>query len=551
MPYKIGETDSVNLEEMELLIKQIVVACYEDGVNYLDKAYVYNLYMDEYDHAGREVQRVKAERFAKEFPELLQSIVAYFDKKKGAEYLDSVDGLRNSLANITSLAVSGYNSLSEEFNAICPLYNMFNTESDRTKLQNAFSGENEELWWYGCVQPDSPYPNYHIDSAILDKRTVSWMQYDYNIDGNLYFFVNMYGLDGNPLYIQKPIDEWAVPDHSYGGDVNGDGWLVYPGRKYGVDGPIGTIRLDAIRDGLEEYEYLKILDETLAECGAYYNVDVDYRASLRSTLDKLYFGTQVKNDSESFQAARQEVASLLSYASAEEKLIIENVTMTAQKATVSVLLDGGVTVNEHTGTKVCQENIGGGVRYVFELNLETEEEVNLTLDYTTASSENKTFTRFVAAGRKTLITFNSQDALDLVAVSEGSTMQIGAVHGTTALALSLVSKTDRISLLQGFTPEFTVSSDVLGGKSIDKMSVRIYNGYDNDLSVKVVQVGMVEIAVATVTLKANEWTELEFSPNVAQKISKFKFEYVNEVLDSGEGAVYPIYVEKIMYTEGK
>lgn len=550
LPYKSGPKDNVNLEAMEELIKQLVVASHEDGVDYLEKAYVYNLYMDEYDHAGREVAHAKAEYFAVEFPALLTSIEAYFDKKKGTEYLDGVDGLRNSLANVTSLAVSGYNDLSESFNAICPLYNMFNTQSDRDKLHEAFSGENEELWWYGCVQPDSPYPNYHIDSPMLDKRTVSWMQYDYEIDGNLYFMVNLNALDGNPLYVMKPIDEWEIPDRSYTGDINGDGWLVYPGRKYGVDGPIGTVRLDMLRDGLEEYEYLKLLDEKIIECGNFYGVETDYRAALRTTLDKLYFGAQVKTDTQAFQDAREEVAYLLSYATAEEKLIIESMEITPDKAVVSVLAND-ITINDFAGKKIKQENVGLGVRYTFELNLNTDLEVNFNLSYTTASGENKTFTRFIAAGKKTLVAFENEESLSLISVSKNSQKSLSMLDGVSTLALSLQSLTDRISIIQDFTPEFSVSSAIVNGKVVDKIIVRVYNGYSKDLSVKVVQVGVVNIAVATGTLKANAWTELEFAPNLSQNISSFKFQFENEVLDGNVGAVYPIYVEKIMYTEGK
>ncbi|MBQ4268712.1 MAG: DUF4091 domain-containing protein [Clostridia bacterium] len=550
LPYKSGKTDNVDLDAMEELIKQLVVASHEDGVNYLEKAYVYNLYMDEYDHAGREVPRVKAEWFAKKFPELLTSIETYFDKKKGAEYLDSVDGLRNSLVNVTSLAVSGYNDLSEQFNAICPLYNLFNTQSDREKLHNAFSGENEELWWYGCVQPDSPYPNYHIDSQMLDKRTVSWMQYDYEIDGNLYFMVNLNAMDGNPLYTMKPIDEWLVADRNYTGDVNGDGWLVYPGRKYGVDGPIGTVRLDALRDGLEEYEYLKILDEKIVECGNFYGVDTDYRAALRTTLDKLYFGAQVKTDTAAFQEAREEIAYLLSFASSEEKLIVENMEITPDKAVVSVLASG-ITLTDYAGEKIAQETVNGGVRYTFELNLNTDLEVNFSLSYTTENGAQKTFKKFIAAGKKTLVTFDNETALSLVNVSKNSQKSIGAFDGVSALAVTLQSLTDKISLIQGFTPEFTVSSDIVNGKNVDKIIVRIYNNYSKDLEVKVVQVGLIDVSVATNTLKAREWTELEFSPIAAQKISGFKFQFANEVLEGNVGATYPLYVEKIMYTEGK
>ena len=45
--------------------------------------------------------------------------------------------------------------------------------------------------------------------------------------------------------------------------ANGDGYILYPGRKYGIHGPIGTMRLEMIRDGQEDYEYLYILEELL------------------------------------------------------------------------------------------------------------------------------------------------------------------------------------------------------------------------------------------------------------------------------------------------
>ena len=45
------------------------------------------------------------------------------------------------------------------------------------------------------------------------------------------------------------------------GDVNGDGFLLYPG----VDGPVPSQRLKLVRDGLEDYEYLQLLKYVLRE----------------------------------------------------------------------------------------------------------------------------------------------------------------------------------------------------------------------------------------------------------------------------------------------
>jgi hypothetical protein len=40
----------------------------------------------------------------------------------------------------------------------------------------------------------------------------------------------------------------------------GEGSLVYPGRAAGYDGIVPTIRLKALRDAIEDYDYLAILE---------------------------------------------------------------------------------------------------------------------------------------------------------------------------------------------------------------------------------------------------------------------------------------------------
>lgn len=44
-------------------------------------------------------------------------------------------------------------------------------------------------------------------------------------------------------------------------EYNGDGLIFYPGP----DGPLSTIRMKCIRDGLEDYEYLWLLKDRLAK----------------------------------------------------------------------------------------------------------------------------------------------------------------------------------------------------------------------------------------------------------------------------------------------
>jgi hypothetical protein len=119
----------------------------------------------------------------------------------------------------------------------------------------------ERMWWYhacmdhGCDIVGGDYftgwPNYVVDAPPMAQRIFEWLTFRYDIGGELYFnTVEAY---------YKGLDPWR-DQYLHGG--NGDGTLFYPGRPDVIGGrthiPIETIRLARIRDGLEDYEYLKL-----------------------------------------------------------------------------------------------------------------------------------------------------------------------------------------------------------------------------------------------------------------------------------------------------
>jgi hypothetical protein len=46
----------------------------------------------------------------------------------------------------------------------------------------------------------------------------------------------------------------------------GDGSLLYPGKKVGIDGPVSSLRLEVLRDGLEAFDYLAGRPRTRGGC---------------------------------------------------------------------------------------------------------------------------------------------------------------------------------------------------------------------------------------------------------------------------------------------
>jgi len=94
-----------------------------------------------------------------------------------------------------------------------------------------------------------------IDYSGVRNRIMSWMSYLYDIQGELYFATN---------YADGEGDAWENQFYFQG---NGDGTLFYPGRPDRIGGtssiPIESIRLRQIRDGLEDYEYFKLLEQLI------------------------------------------------------------------------------------------------------------------------------------------------------------------------------------------------------------------------------------------------------------------------------------------------
>ena len=71
--------------------------------------------------------------------------------------------------------------------------------------------------------------------------------------GFLYWHVSYYDATGNTTYTMRCPFSKTGP---------GDGILIYPGSAYNQLDPIPSIRLLNMRDGIEEYQLLTMLNET-------------------------------------------------------------------------------------------------------------------------------------------------------------------------------------------------------------------------------------------------------------------------------------------------
>ena len=117
----------------------------------------------------------------------------------------------------------------------------------------------DEVWWYICISPRHPYANWFIEYTALEARLLWWMTYRQRMDGFLYYTMNRWPNQKEPMRLDgNNKTNWNPASFK---TANGDGCLFYAGP----DGPIGTVRLENVRDGLEDFELLRLLGEEEAD----------------------------------------------------------------------------------------------------------------------------------------------------------------------------------------------------------------------------------------------------------------------------------------------
>ena len=108
-----------------------------------------------------------------------------------------------------------------------------------------------------------------IDKSLADERVFGWLMYAWNVDGMLYWGLDRWGNArtgaGNRDPYQDPLS-FIYPD---GRVANGEASLIYPGYypRYGLTdpnaAPVSSLRLEALRDGFEDLEYLRLATKLL------------------------------------------------------------------------------------------------------------------------------------------------------------------------------------------------------------------------------------------------------------------------------------------------
>lgn len=310
-----GET-CIDAEFFKAYLRKFVLRSYKDNFDYCAKLTNYYGIIDEPQLTGAE-NRVKV--VLRVYKAALEEIAREIEG--GALTAENVSDelkaqIAQSVRNIRCVVTASYDkNLANSVDTWCPNVSYYDYEAEKY-------ADQEEKWWYTCNNPKAPYPTLHTEDTLLSARTMGWMMNEYNITGNLYWAVNIYAQYENNAY--KPLDDY-FSQASHFPNVNGDGYLFYPGGQYGLSSPIASIRLEALRDGLEEYEIGYALKNAYANLPKE-NAEESFNGIYKNLTSSLYSGTRVNTTVQSFAAARRNLYELAALAGSEANVCLTNFT---------------------------------------------------------------------------------------------------------------------------------------------------------------------------------------------------------------------------------
>lgn len=306
----------------------------EHNVNLLKKAYVYMGNIIDEPDLGGEKSIARANYVCKQFDKVLAQAVSYArGKGASAEVIASLEKLPHVVTGPYVESLTGPQSY-------CPTVDKLSSAAEVDRYR-ALRESGKSYWWYTCTVPKIPYPTVHLDDNGVSARTMGWMAKEYDVDGYLTWEAAYYMTSvavGQTTTDAQPVKGMECYDNVHRwGDAFGDGFVFYPGAPLGIDGPVDSMRLPALRDGMEDYEALLDLEKKYAALGA------DASGVLGELYATLYGGVKVYCTSDEVDSAHEKLGELLELAN-KDVAISEFTRQADGKVTASITIPAGKTV---------------------------------------------------------------------------------------------------------------------------------------------------------------------------------------------------------------
>ena len=439
-------------------------------------------------------------------------------------------------------------------NCICPLFPTF-TDASREQVIALTEKYDIELWWYGCVSNLEPTPTYFVgDENLLSSRTVSWLQKKYNIQGNLYWDIAGYTWDqaNTGSGYNSMLFEWPDRDGN-GGLQAGDGNLVYPGAPYGVYGPLPSLRLMSIRDGMEEYELLLDIERTYEQLADSFGKEFSVENAMDSFYNVLeYDGIKMYADGEGnldFVALRKQLLKLATNLKTGLGYAMGNVDIIDETANFEIYAMEGarVTIDGNALTPISE------IKYQYTTDIAKNPYVQVSVSNT--EGKKVVYKQFVGTPQYILNTLSDEGAMDGIAVTEGSKVELQSTETYSADGKSVHASikgqiTGNMLIDSAFVPKLTVGTDLLGENQLTDFTVvqmDVYNpgeAFDATLRLysesRFVDLGEILIKEGKSTIEL----PVEQLNLGKMQIDSITFEFENE--KEGKIQIYDFYIDNIV-----
>ena len=222
-----------------------------------------------------EIYLGQVERHFEEKGWIDKAFVYWFDEPLGQDYAyvnAGMDLLKKYAPKLRRMITNRCTiDLMDTVNTWCPVPHHFHVP----ELAEC-RARGDEMWWYICSSPPATLPGCQIDHPGTDLRAWLWQTWGEDVSGILMWTVVWWsGRAGYPDR-DNPQDPYLDPvgwgkKFNPGVKVsiwgNGDGRFCYPplaarnGRQKDtvIDDPVSCIRMEMLRDGIEDYEYFAML----------------------------------------------------------------------------------------------------------------------------------------------------------------------------------------------------------------------------------------------------------------------------------------------------
>lgn len=346
-------------------LKAFIDVSVQNQKNLFEKAYVYmgNI-CDEPEVMGTEA---RAQYVAQQFDNCIEQAVAYlntlsFDDTLKKEMLEDVSTLSN-------VVTGSYTEALSEVQAYCPTVDYYGSGVAKIDY-NELRTIGKDYWFYSCNVPRIPYATTHIDDNAVSSRILGWMAKDYDVTGYLNWELVYYLKHSNSQSVEVYGQECYDDVHRWD-DSCGEGFYVYPGKLFGMDEPVISLRLFTICDGFEDYEILRDLENSYHEVAEKTGIhDLSADSITEVLYSSLYRNARIYCSSSQLEQARELLVQLLFMVKNSDAVIetvsVEgaavNLSLIAPKAAKVVIEDKGIsasgTFGEYERFAVCLDMTG-------------------------------------------------------------------------------------------------------------------------------------------------------------------------------------------------